>query len=288
MAKIIAELGINHNGDLELLKQMALKAKDSGADYVKIQKRTISWCYTPEELAQPCVSPWGNTIKDKVEGRELSYPQIKEFSKFCKEHKIKWGFSCFDRKSFMTMHYYFEDDTDFYKIPSAMAIMERRSYLEQVARTKKFTIISLGLCKNKVEVAQIATIFEDCECPYVLNHCVAKYPCPLNRLNLGQIKWLESFQKSRFYMEGVGYSGHEVGVLPAVIAASMGAIIIERHFTLDRSMYGADQASSMEPQGFARMVRDIDSLVEIIGSSERWLYGDEKNPIKFFRDEDPE
>ena len=288
MAKIIAELGINHNGDFELLKKMTLEATESGADYVKIQKRTISWCYTPEELAQPCVSPWGDIVKDKVEGRELSYSQIKEFSEFCKEHKIKWGFSCFDRKSFMIMHSRFKHNIDFYKIPSAMAIMERRSYLEQVARTKQFTIISLGLCKDKVEIAQIATIFEDCKCPYILNHCVAKYPCPLNRLNLGQIKWLESFQESRFYMEGVGYSGHEVGVLPAVIAASMGAIIIERHFTLDRSMYGADQASSLEPQGFAKMVRDVRSLPLIMGNLKQRLLGDEKNPIKFFRDEDPE
>lgn len=286
MTKIIAELGINHNGDLEILKRMALAAHEAGADYVKLQKRFIPWCYSEGDLRRPCDSPWGSTVRDKVEGRELDYEQIAVFSGFCADHGIHWGVSCFDIRSLAEMERFFGKDIAFFKVPSALGLLSRKRYLCKLADYRKQTIISVGLCPSDDEILAVATLFDEVGCPFVMNHCVPLYPCPPHRLNLRRIRTLTGIFAASKWCLGIGYSGHEVGILPSVIAAQMGAGWVERHFTLDRAMYGADQAASMEPQGFARMVRDIRALDEIGGSTELQIQGDEKNPMPYYVDED--
>lgn len=278
--KVIAELGINFNGNLEILKHMALAAKLAGADYVKIQKREIDYCYSPKQLAEACDSPWGTTIRDKVKGRELSWEQLSEFDEYCVKNEIAWFASAFDLFSLHKLNADYPD-MSFNKVPSAMAV--NTEYLVEVAKLKRSTLISTGLCCDLAEVREVSDIFESQKCIYFINHCVALYPCPPERLNLKLITQYTVEFSSRPWCRGIGYSGHEVGLLPSVIAAHLGAVFIERHFTLDRSMYGADQAASVEPQGFRRLVRDIRELDAIMGDGLKRLHGDEKNPVTFWR-----
>ena len=284
MTTIIAELGINHNGSLDTLIKMANAAKKAGADFVKIQKRTIDWCYTPMEMDKPCKSIWGDTIGDKVKGRELSWESIDKFVAYCEFHDISWFSSCFDMRSLEILNERY--NVKYNKVPSALTCREK--FLKKIASYRIPTLISTGLCGSYSEIEKIGWLFEDAGCPFIFNHCVALYPAPVERLNLSIIKHMKvalPTDQWSFFL-GVGYSGHEVGILPSVIAASMGAKWIERHFTLDRAMYGADQAASMEPQGFERMVRDIRLLDKIEGFPAKSLQGDEKNPVTFWREYD--
>lgn len=287
--KVIAEIGINHNGSIEFAKCLADVAKRAGCDYVKLQKRDISLCYTPEELAKPCESPWGSTREDYLRGRELSWEKIDEFAKHCDKIGIGWSCSCFDMASFRLLHRTYGERLPWYKVPSGMAVRGREKYLLEIAHTRKLTLISTGLC-DEDDMKWVARIFEAEECPYILNHCIARYPCPPEFLNLGVIRRMRSvFQVDVSelpgpwsHCRGIGYSGHEVGVMPSVIAAAFGATWIERHITIDRAMYGSDQAASLEPQGLQRLVRDVKSLNSIIGSMSKTLLGDEKNPIRHY------
>jgi len=272
---VIAEIGINHNGDMNLVYDMVLAAKRCGADFVKFQKRDIDTCYTPEELAAPCDSPWGDTVEAKVRGRELSWEEFSAIDGICARQKIGWSASCFDLKSLDDLQRQFGDEITFHKVPSAMAI--HRPFLEQVAAYKKLTLISVGLAPNFQEVVAIADLFYEAGCPFVINVTTSLYPCPPDRCNLERLSFFQNH--SRVNRFGVGYSGHEVGILPSVIAAQMGARFIERHFTLDRSWYGADQAASLEPDGLRRLCRDIEELGVIDGSGCVALRGDEKNPV---------
>ncbi|UCG53534.1 MAG: N-acetylneuraminate synthase family protein [Candidatus Latescibacterota bacterium] len=275
--KIIAEIGINHNGSIESAKTMALIAKEAGADFVKLQKRDISSCYSIEELREPCKSPWGSTVEAKVRGRELSWDEVSDFARFCEKNEIGWSASCFDAKSFKELQSY---EPAFNKVPSGLAI--HRDYLQMVAKAKRLTLISTGLLGSMDEIISAAEIFEDAGCEYVINHCVALYPCPEERLNLRVIpRLIDTFLYGDMaHCSAIGYSGHEVGILPTVIAAQFGAIWIERHFTLDRAWYGADQSASLEPQGLHRLVRDIRSLSLLQGDSLK-LKGDEKIPVSW-------
>lgn len=276
---IVAEIGINHNGDLDLAKRLICSAKECGADYVKLQKRNIRSCYTEEELQKPCESIWGHTILDKVKGRELNWDQYKEIDDLCSEIGIEWSASCFDLYSLRNFEVIFPN-RPWNKIPSAMAIHPQ--FVKEVASFKRLTLISIGLCSDE-QVEEISRIFESARCEYVFMHTVSLYPCPLDRLNLAAIPVLAHAFHDHEYCMGVGYSGHEVGVMPSVMACGMGAMWVERHISLDRSMYGSDQAASLEPPGLERLVRDIRALSKIRGDGVRRLYGDEKNPVKFFK-----
>jgi N-acetylneuraminate synthase len=283
-AKVVAELGINSNGCLKTLKSMALEAKASGADFLKLQKRDIDLCYTPEELMAPCDSPWGTTVECKVRGREHSWEELESFDKYTKLLEIGWSASCFDLRSLRWLEEKFPD-RPFNKVASAMAL--HPEFLKAVASYQRLTLLSTGLLADH-GIVNAADVFEDAQCPYVIMHTVALYPCPLERLNLQVISVLqELFHKKQFCM-GIGYSGHETGVLPSTIAAGLGATWIERHFTLDRAMYGGDQAASLEPKGLANLVRDIRSLPLIKGTGVRKFHGDEKNPVKHFIAPEPE
>jgi N-acetylneuraminate synthase len=278
---IIAEIGINHNGDVALAKKLALMAKECGCDFVKLQKRTIDWCYSEDQLSQACESPWGTTIRDKVVGRELSWDQIEEFDRYCKHIEMPWFASCFDLNSLHELHNRYPKRL-FNKIPSCMA--DREKFLDVIADQKLPVIVSPGLI-NDVRLDEITGFLTERECLFIVNHCVSLYPCPPERLNLRSIKWLMKKYSANPHCIGIGYSGHEVGLLPSIIAASIGAMFVERHVTLDRTMYGSDQAASVERQGLERMVRDIRSLKNIMGVEGRELHGDEKNPVTFWRDE---
>lgn len=278
---IIAEIGINHNGDLNLLMDMTREAISCGANSVKIQIRDIDRCYTKDELSTPCDSPWGNTIEDKVRGRELSWSEIVEFSDFCRELGIEWFASCFDLVSFQRYIESFGKNllVRWAKVPSCLAVFPE--YMDAVARSRLPTLISTGLLGSDREILKAIEPFEKHGTPYAVLHCVALYPCPDDRANILRVRSLQSLlMKSCGELFAVGYSGHERGILPSVLSVVQGATIVERHFTLDRTLYGADQAASLEPQGFCRLVRDIRSIEGMMGNGEHTLHGDEKRPVK--------
>lgn len=275
---VVAELGINHNGSANLACELASMAKTCGADAVKLQLRDVESCYSSEDLAAPCRSPWGSTVGDKVRGRELSWSDVDRFNAHCAQIGLKWSASCFDHVSLRELHRRFPR-RPFNKVPSGMAISSRRPFLEEVAAQRILTLVSTGLCRNLDEVGDVARVFEFADCPFVLNHCVALYPCPQNRLNvLGVSVLLKMFGGMR-WLQGVGYSGHETGILPSVLAVQLGATYVERHITLDRASYGADQAASLEAEGLRRLVRDVRAVRVVLGDGEKRLRGDEKQPV---------
>jgi N-acetylneuraminate synthase len=286
MVRIIGEIGLNHVGSLDTARKLATMARDAGCDLVKLQKRDVDFCYSPEELAKPCDSPWGTTLRDKVEGRELSWSDIDSFNAHCHGIGIGWFASCFDFSSLKELHRRYPS-RPYNKVPSCMAT--RREFLEAVARQGVPTLVSTGHFPSVHDaVGMIGGIFGQFNCPFGLLHTTALYPAPINRLNLRRIRWLDDDMREAdcdpsLYL-GVGYSGHEVGVSTSVLAASLGAKWIERHITLDRASYGADQAASLEPDGLRRLVRDIRQIDEAMGDPDPALVGDEKVPVTFWRE----
>lgn len=298
MIQLVAEIGINAP-QVEQAVKLATIAKECGFDYVKLQKRDPDFAYSPEELAAPCKSPWGTTVRDKVVGRELSWADIDLFNAHCRDIGIGWFASCFDLSSLKELHRRYPT-RPYNKIPSSLAI--REEYLEAVASQGIPTLVSTGLFKNVDEAVWSTTsVFWRCQCPFGLLHATAIYPAPIERLNLRRMQALDAAARGwlapngavpsssgelppRFYL-GVGYSGHETGVAPSVVAATLGARWIERHVTLDRTAYGADQAASLEPEGMRRLARDVRMVEEALGESDPALVGDEKVPVKFWREE---
>lgn len=276
---IVAEIGINANGDVEVARKLVDMAKRCGVDYVKIQKRSIKDCYSPEELATPCESPWGSTVGDKVRGRELSWSQIQDFDAHCRRSGMPWFASCFDLQSLADLHARYPR-RDYNKVPSCMAVDDE--FLRAVADQRIPAIVSTGLMTLD-DMTAAASIFENARCRYVLAHCVALYPAPDDRLQLAVISTMrETFDdETRWpYCMAIGYSGHEVGLSTTTCAIALGAQYVERHVTLDRSMYGADQAASMEERGLALLVRDARKLERAHGDGVKRLFGDEKIPVK--------
>ena len=274
---VIAEIGINHCGDIDRAIEMIREAKRAAAAHVKFQKRDVDSCYTFKELCSPCESPWGDTLEDKVKGRELEWSDFDRINSECKKLDIGWSVSAFDLKSLAAIEKKFGDDIVFHKVPSAMS--KHEAFLEQVASYGRLTIISVGLAEDLSEVGAVALLFEQRNCNYILNVTTSCYPTPTDRCNVSRIHTLKSLAGELGRCLGIGYSGHEVGLLPSVLAAANGACYIERHFTLDRSWYGADQAASLEPEGLRRLCRDVKDIKSILGNSTIKLYGDEKNPV---------
>lgn len=281
--RVIAEIGINHNGNIDRAMAMVKEAHRCGADVVKFQKRDVDTCYTQEELQAPCKSPWGKTVEAKVRGRELSWSFFYRLTGLCEDLDIGWSCSAFDLSTLKRLEREHGEDIDFHKVPSCMA--RHGTFLKEVASYKRLTLVSVGLAKDLDEVMRVASVFEAAACPYVLNVTTAVYPTPVNRVNLNRIETLQALKSHGLsdLCVGVGYSGHEVGVLPSVIAAHMGSIFVERHFTMDRSWYGADQAASLEPHGLELLCRDIKMLGSLGGAKDIALWGDEKNPVPNLR-----
>ncbi len=255
---IVAEIGINHNGDLGIAKDLIDVSVDAGADAVKFQKRTIDLVYTKEMLDSPRESPWGTTQREQKEGLEFGLDEYQEIDKYCKEKGIEWYASAWDLKSQKFLRQF---DLKYNKIASAMVVFE--DLLNIVASEKKHTFISTGLSTMK-EIDKAVQIFKDAGCPFELMHCVSTYPMKDEDANLRMINTL----RERYNCD-VGYSGHEVGLSVSYAAVALGITSLERHLTLDRSMYGSDQSASIEPNGFRMLVGAVKKIELSMGDGEK-------------------
>jgi len=251
---VIAEIGINHNGSLDIAKQLIDVAKEAGADAVKFQKRSIDLVYTQEFLDSPRESPWGKTQRAQKEGLEFNAEQFREIDRYCKEKGIEWFASAWDVES---QEFLRQFDLKYNKIASAMLVHE--PLLRMVAEEKKHTFISTGMSDIQ-HVERAIEIFREAGCPFELMHTVSTYPMDDEDANLNRIKAL----RERFDCN-VGYSGHEVGLAVSYAAAALGISSLERHITLDRAMYGSDQAASVEPSGFRMLVGAVRKIEKAMG-----------------------
>lgn len=251
---VIAEIGINHNGDMGVAKKLIDMAKNAGCDAVKFQKRTIDIVYPKEFLDSPRESPWGTTQREQKYALEFDEAEYDAIAAYCKHVDIDWFASAWDVPS---QHFLRQYSLKYNKIASPM--ITHRELLETVADERKPTFISTGMSTYE-QIDQAVEIFRSQHCPFVLMHCVAEYPAAENILNLRCINELRAR-----YGCPVGYSGHEVTMIPSVLAAMMGAVAIERHITLDRAMYGSDQPASLEKRGLELMVGYIRTIPIVIG-----------------------
>ena len=265
MVFIVAEIGINHNGDVELAKKMIDVAKNVGCDAVKFQKRTIEKVYSKEVLDSPRDSPWGKTTRDQKLGIEFGKREYDEIDRYCFLHDMEWYASAWDVDSQKFLRQY---NLKHNKIASAM--LTDYKLLETVAEEKKLTFISTGM-STMDEVRKAVEIFKKYDCPFELMHCNSAYPMDVSEANLLCIPAL----KKEFNCN-VGYSGHEVaGYLVCVSAVLLGATSIERHMSLDRTLYGSDQVASLEPLGWVRLVRDIRKIKQILGDGKKRVWDSE-------------
>ncbi len=269
---IIAEIGINHNGSLKIAKNLILMAKSAGCDAVKFQKRDIQTVYTKEELNKSRKSPWGKTQREQKEGLEFSKKEYDEIDQFCKSIKINWFASAWDIKSLEFLDKY---NLKYNKIASAM--ITHLEFLKQAAKRKKYTFISTGMSGYK-EIDNAIKIFKENDCPFELMHSVSAYPAPEDQLNLNLIKKMK-----KKYNCNVGYSGHEPSVSPSLVAVTLGASSLERHITLDRSMYGSDQSASLEERGLKELVSIIRKVPKVIGDGEKKILDCEIDVAKKLR-----
>jgi N-acetylneuraminate synthase len=254
---IIGEIGINHNGDLGITKDLIDVAIDAGADAVKFQKRTIDLVYTKEFLDSPRESPWGITQREQKKGLEFGLEEYKEIDRYCKEKNIEWFASAWDLESQDFLNQF---NMKYNKIASAMIVY--KDLLKKVASEGRHTLISTGMTTEE-DITKAVEIFRSENCPFTLMHCVSTYPMVDEDANLNAIKTLREK-----YNCDVGYSGHEVGLAVSYGAAALGITALERHITLDRAMYGSDQASTVEPSGFRALVGTTRKIQEAMGNGE--------------------
>ena len=262
---VIGEIGTNHMGDLNIAKQLIEVAAKSGCDAVKFQKKNVEKIYHKEFLDSFLESPWGTTQGEMRLHREFSDKQFLEISKHAKKNKIDWFVSCWDIESQLNMRKF---KTKYNKVASAMLIHEK--LLHTIAEERKHTFISTGMSTMK-QIESAVKIFRDYDCPFELMHSHSSYPMKLEESNLKLIPKL----KKKFKCD-VGYSGHEKSsYIACVIAASLGATTIERHVTVDRTLYGHDQAASLEESGLRRMIRDVKLVDKILGDGKKKVWKSE-------------
>jgi N-acetylneuraminate synthase len=269
---VIAEIGINHNGDIKIAKELIKLAKRSGCDAVKFQKRTIDIVYSKDELDKPRESPWGKTQREQKVGLEFGKREYDEINRFCNEQNIIWFASAWDVESLVFLDQY---KLKFNKIASAM--ITHTEFLKEVAKRKKYTFISTGMSDYKI-IDKAVEIFKNSKCEFELMHAVSTYPCPEDLLNLHLLQEM----KKRYNCK-VGYSGHENSVSPSIFAACYGASSIERHITLDRSMYGSDQAASLEERGLKELLEILKKIPSTYGSADKKIFDLEKEVAKKLR-----
>ena len=273
MVFFTAEIGINHNGDIEIAKKLIEIASDAGCDAVKFQKRSVEKVYSKDVLDSPRESPWGTTTRDQKLGLEFEKDEYDIINDFCKTKNILWYASAWDEDSQKFLQNY---NLKFNKIASAM--LTHKKLLEMVANEKKHTFISTGM-STMDEIRDAVEIFKQNNCPFSLQHSNSSYPMKEEEANLKCIKTLQD----EFNCD-VGYSGHEVaGYLICVSAVVMGATSIERHITLDRSMYGSDQAASLEPIGLRRVISDVRKIESILGDGVKRVWPSEIPVMKKLR-----
>lgn len=257
---VVAEIGINHNGDMNIAKQLIDVAKDAGCNAVKFQKRTIDNVYTKEYLDGYRESPWGTTQREQKEGLEFSEEEYDEIDKYCKSKGIEWFASAWDKDSQIFLRKY---NLKYNKIASAMLVKD--DILEAVASEGRYTFIATGM-STMDEIDHAVEIFKKYDCPFELMHCNSTYPMPIEDANLKMIQTLRDKYKCK-----VGYSGHETGNLVSECAVALGATSIERHITLDRTMYGSDQKASIEPDELKDLVKNIRDVEKMLGTGEKIL-----------------
>ena len=262
---VIAELGINHNGDMELAKQLIDAAVEANVQAVKFQKRTINRVYTEAELDKPRESPWGTTTRQQKEGLEFSLEQYAEISRYCAGAGIQWSASCWDELSVELMAAF---QPPWLKIPSALLTNPG------IRRAFRKTGLPLILSTGMSTVAEIDEAVADlAHTELTLLHCTSTYPCSVEEMNLLCIPALKRYGKR------VGFSSHCKSPWPILGAVALGAEVIEAHLSLDHSSYGSDQASSLEPMAFKKIVREIRDLERALGDGKKRVYESEI-PIK--------
>lgn len=269
---IIAEIGINHNGSLDIAKKLINKAIDVGCDAVKFQKRTIDVVYDKEMLDSPRESRWGNTQRVQKEGIEFGKEEYDEIDIYCKEKGIEWFASAWDTESQLFLRQY---DLKYNKIASPM--LTHKKLLETVAEEGKYTFISTGMSTME-QVEKAVKIFRDFECPFELMHCNSSYPTEDFDSNLNCIKTL----RERFGCN-VGYSGHEKGMQITLAAVSLGATTVERHITLDKYMYGSDQFISVNPMDLIKLCKIIRIIEKSMGDGKKTLREEERKVLNSLR-----
>ena len=269
---VVAEIGINHNGDVGIAKELMKIAKDAGCDAVKFQKRTIEIVYNEEILSGHRESPWGNTQRQQKEGLEFSYEDYISIDEYARELEIIWFASAWDIPS--------QDFLEQFNLPInkiASAMITKEDFIERVASEKKPTFVSTGMT-TYAEIDRAVDIFTSLECPIVLLHTNSEYPSPEENLNLRCIQTLQDR-----YNLPVGYSGHEASVSPSFVAVMLGACAVERHITLDRASYGSDQAASLEERGLKQLITMINKIPVVLGNGEKVITEEEKNIAKKLR-----
>ena len=270
-AYIVAEIGINHNGDLDMAKEMILAAKQAGVDAVKFQKRTPELCVPPEQRGQMRETPWGYiTYLDYRYKVEFSAEQYAEINRFCRENEITWFASVWDEPSVDFLEPYSHVA---YKIPSAS--LTDTALLQHLRKTGRPIILSTGMSTMEQIKKAVDVLGEE---NLAITHATSTYPCDPSELNLRMIKTLRDT-----FSCPIGYSGHEVGLVTSVVAVGLGACIIERHITLDRALWGSDQSASVEPGGFERLVKYIRVTEEAMGDGVKKVYDSEKSSLRKLR-----
>lgn len=259
---ITAEIGINHNGDMDIVKKLIDMAVFAGCDAVKFQKRTIELVYTSEELVRPRRNPFGQTNGDLKRGLEFGEKEYQEIDRYCKERGIIWFASPWDVKSVDFLEKF---NAPCYKIASASLTDDE--LLKQIRSKGKPIILSTGMSTTEQIKHAVDVLGEE---NLILLHCTSTYPSKYEELNLNVIPWLK-----KVFNSPIGYSGHETGIVESVMAVALGACVVERHITLDRAMWGSDQAASLEPDGLNRMVRDIRMIPDILGDGVKKVYDSE-------------
>lgn len=269
----IAEVGINHNGDMSICKELINLAADSGCDAVKFQKRDINLVYTQDFLDSPRESPWGSTQRAQKEGLEFDQQQYEEIASYCESKGIDWFASAWDINSQAFLRQF---DCKYNKIASAMIV--HRDLLKMVAEEGKHTFISTGMSTYQ-DIQCAVDIFRHSNCSFELMHTVSTYPMRDEDANLLLINTLRDR-----YQCNVGYSGHEVGLAISYAAAAMGITSLERHITLDRAMYGSDQSASLEPTGLRQLVGAVRKIERAMGDGKKRLIDAEVSMARKLRE----
>ena len=255
---IIAEIGINHNGDMSICKELIDVAADAGCNAVKFQKRDLDQVYTQDFLNSHRESPWGTTQREQKAGLEFDEQQYREIDQYCKEKDVAWFASAWDTNSQGFLRQF---DCKYNKVASAMIVHE--SLLKMIAEEGKHTFISTGMTEYE-DIQKAINIFKAANCPFELMHTVSTYPMKDEDANLNMIKTLrEKFQCD------VGYSGHEVGLAVSYAAAALDITSLERHITLDRAMYGSDQSASIEPAGLRQLIGAVRKIELAMGDGQK-------------------
>tara|TARA_B110000483_G_C18180792_1_gene536933 strand:+ start:638 stop:1489 length:852 start_codon:yes stop_codon:yes gene_type:complete len=255
---LIAEIGINHNGDMKICKDLIDLAVEARCGAVKFQKRDIDLVYKKEFLDSYRDSPWGKTQRDQKKALEFEKNEFDEIDRYCKEKKIEWFASAWDLNSQKFLRQY---NLNYNKIASAMIV--HIELLKEVASEGKHTFISTGM-SSLDDIQKAVDIFNNAKCPFELMHCVSTYPMKDTDANLNTIKTLRDT-----FNCNVGYSGHETGLAVSYAASALGITSLERHITLDRSMYGSDQAASIAPAGLKKLTGEVKKIALAMGDGKK-------------------